>query len=189
MTTTFVSQTALAKDLRLTDRRVRQLVEERVLPPARDRGYDLELSRTRYRIYSSGTESDWDRTFTEAEDMAKLATELGRKAHADGAVVADVTAASIAIQSSTTMMNFLTACKSKSRTERELFWGIWKREQDAAIGGLIGRMMELIGETHIRMDDGELVEVFPKKSEAVTRRGAAKMRKKVGRAKASSARR
>ena len=51
MTTTseqiFVSQLELARDLNLTDRRIRQLVTERILPPARDEGHDLALSRER----------------------------------------------------------------------------------------------------------------------------------------------
>lgn len=40
-----VSQIELARDLNLTDRRIRQLITERILPPAREAGFDLELCR------------------------------------------------------------------------------------------------------------------------------------------------
>jgi hypothetical protein len=183
-----VSQLELARDLNLTDRRIRQLVTERILPPPREEGHDLHLSRRRYKLYSNGSDLDWERVFDEAEELARTASELNDKAYADDAVTADVTAASIAIQASTTAMAFLTAAKSKSQAERELFWGIWDREEHRALGALFARAMELEGQTHIRMDDGQLIEVIPS-SPVARRRDAAKARKKPGRVKSLSRRR
>jgi hypothetical protein len=173
-----VSQIELARDLNLTDRRIRQLVTERILPPARDEGFDLELCRQRYGLYSSGSERDWALAFDAAEDLARNASDLNDRAFADGAAPADVTAASTAIQASTSMMNFLTASRSKSEAERALFWGLWDREERQALGALLARGMQLLGETHIRMDDGELVEVIPMAK-------AATVSKEAGRAKVS----
>lgn len=51
------------------------------------------------------------------------------------------------------MMAFLAAAKSTSQSER-LFWGIWDREEQRALGALFARCMELLGEIHIRMDNG-----------------------------------
>jgi hypothetical protein len=183
---TFVSQIELARDLKLTDRRIRQLVAERILPPAREEGHDLELSRRRYRLYSGGSERDWHLAFDEAEDLARMASDMNAKAFADNAVPEDVTAASIAIQSSTAMMAFLTGAKSKSQPERELFWRIWDREEHQALGALMARAMELLGETHIRMDDGELIEVIPSAMPAKPNR---KARRAAGRSKKPSRRR
>lgn len=185
--TTWVSQIALAKDLGLTDRRIRQLAELRILPTARDEGHDLELSRHRYRLYSNGSELDWEKCFNEAEELARVAGELNDKAYAEGAVVADVTIASRAIQASTSMMAFLTAAKSKTDSERKLFWGIWDREEHQALGALFVRAMELEGATHLRTDDGELIEVVPP-TRSAKRRSPVKARKKAGRAKAPAGR-
>ena len=177
----FVSQLALARDLNLSDRRVRQLVAERILPPPRDEGHDLDLSRQRYKLYSNGSERDWELAFDEAEDLARMASDLNAKAFADDAVPEDVTVASRAVQASTTMMAFLTGAKSKSQSERDLFWGIWDREEHQALGALLARGMELMGATHLVMDDGRRIEVHP--PAVATNR---KARRKAGRPKKSS---
>lgn len=166
MTTTapdpvFVSQIELAKDLNVTDRRVRQLVTERILPPARDEGHDLALSRERYRIYSSGSERDWDKLFDEAEDAARLAGELSDRAFAADAGLEDIKAASIAIQRSTVLMSFLTACRAKSDEERRLFWNWWDKEEGQALSGLLAHAMTFIGKTHLITDDGDIIEMVP----------------------------
>ncbi|MEH2503736.1 hypothetical protein V1290_002547 [Bradyrhizobium sp. AZCC 1578] len=191
MTTTssepvFVPQIELAKDLGLTDRRIRQLVEQRILPPARDEGHDLELSRQRYRLYSSGTDRDWEKCFDEAEDLARMAGELNDRAYEDNAGLEDIKAASIAIQRSTVLMSFITAAKSKSQSERELFWKIWDREEGQALGALFAHAMKLMGKTHLRTDEGELIEIIPAESVA---RGGLKRGNKRARVKASSRRR
>ena len=105
----------------------------------------MELSRQRYRMYSSGSDREWDLCFDEAEDLARMAGELNDRAFEDDAGLEDVRAASIAIQRSTVMMNFLTACRSKSAPERKLFWNIWDREEGQALGALFAHGMKLMG--------------------------------------------
>ncbi|TFW56256.1 hypothetical protein CT676_35960 [Bradyrhizobium sp. MOS001] len=183
----FVSQIELARDLNLNDRRVRQLVDERVLPPARPEGHDLELSRQRYRLFSSGSEREWDLCFDEAEDIARIAGELDKRAFEDDAGLEDVKAASIAIQRSTVLMSFLTACKSKSDAERKMFWNIWDREEGQALSALLAHAMKLMGKTHLRTDDAELIEMVPPEERIAKKRPRPK--KKRGRAKASTRRR
>src|SRR4051794_18089183 len=100
-TTSRVSQVELARGLGITDRRIRQLVDERILPPAADGGFALDLCEHRYKLYTSGREDDWNQAFRQAEMLAEVAADLVEKAYADGAVAADVTAASIAVQAST----------------------------------------------------------------------------------------
>jgi hypothetical protein len=69
-------------------------------------------------------------------------------------------------------MAFLTACKSKSQTEREMFWGIWDKEEKQAIGALFGRLAELMGITTLRMDDGSVVAVRPQPRKPVAKKQA-----------------
>ena len=185
----FVSQIELARDLNLTDRRIRQLVDERILPPPRDEGHDLELSRERYRLYSNGSDRDWERCFDEAEDAARLAGELNDRAFDGDAGLEDVKAASIAIQRSTVLMSFLTACKSKSDAERKVFWSFWDREEGQALSALLAHAMKLMGRTHLRTDDGELIEMVPPEERVAKKRSQPKPSKKRVRAKASSRRR
>ncbi len=73
--TNAVSQKELAKELGVTDRRVRQLVKERIIPAPRDESYDLDLCRRRYRLYSGGSDREWEAAFDEAHDLAQLASD------------------------------------------------------------------------------------------------------------------
>jgi hypothetical protein len=152
MTIRRVSQIELARQLHLTDRRIRQMVEERLLPHPNDDGYDLDLCRYRYDLSRSGA-YNLERLLDQAVEETAEAERLVDKAHADDAVLADVTAASTAIQASTATMNFITAVKSKSQAEREMFWAIWEGQEKRAIQGLIVRMCEITGQTHIRLND------------------------------------
>ncbi len=79
------------------------------------------------------------------------------KAYAESAVTEDATAASLAIQASTAMQSFPSACKSKSQTEREMFFGIWDLFEKQATA----RIMELEGYTHLRLEHGESIQVNP----------------------------
>jgi hypothetical protein len=151
-----VSQIDLAKALRLTDRRIRQLVDERILPPALSDGHEFELCQHRYWLFASGTELEWDAEYSAAERLAvgaKVALDLAMGPRAS---LADVSAAVAAITASTSSMAFLTGAKSKTDTERALFWGIWDREEEQALRALMARAIEL-GATHFTVDGGETV--------------------------------
>ncbi|MBN6823994.1 hypothetical protein JRF84_31000 [Methylobacterium organophilum] len=51
----FVTQRALAKALGVSDRRVRQLAADKILPPPRGGLHDLALCKERFRAYRSST--------------------------------------------------------------------------------------------------------------------------------------
>ena len=54
----FVTQRALAKALGVSDRRVRQLAADKILPPPRGGLHDLALCKERFRVYRSSTRAN-----------------------------------------------------------------------------------------------------------------------------------
>jgi hypothetical protein len=155
----FVDQTRLAAALKVTTRRVRQMVDEHILPPAHHETglYDLALCEERYALYRDGSDRDWDRFFDDAERGTVETKDIYEKAFVDGATIADVTAASRAVQDDMGRMHFLTACKGKSAAQRELFHTIWQREEDSALRSLLGRLMVLSGATEMVDETGEVI--------------------------------
>ena len=62
----------LARELGVTVRRVRQMVEEHILPPPNeDKKHDLERCQQRYRLYKYGTYDNWNTFYDEVEAAAK----------------------------------------------------------------------------------------------------------------------
>ena len=143
---TLVGQQALARELGVTDRRVRQMVEGHILPESRDGLYDLEFCLDRYGLYREGTDRDWDRFFDQCEDLARESTDLLRAALKPDGTLEMVRAASTAIQVSYRDMRFMTAVRSKSDSERKLFFGVWDREETEAMSLLLSRTCTLMGE-------------------------------------------
>lgn len=154
-----VNQQGIAEGLGLTSRRVRQLVEEKILPPPNtDGGYDLALCRERYDLYRSGSDADWIRFYDDAEKELRATARLFQRACSKGAKLEDVTRASIAVQANTATMSFMTACKSPSKAEADFHHLIWQREEDRALGELVTQSMKLMGAT--KMVDEETGEVL-----------------------------
>jgi len=143
---TLVGQQALARELGVTDRRVRQMVEGHILPEPRDGLYDLGFCQDRYGLYREGTDRDWDRFFDQCEDLARESTELLRAALKPTSTLDMVTAASRAVQASYRDMRFMTAVRSKSDSERTLFFRVWEREETEAMALLLSRTCALMGE-------------------------------------------
>jgi hypothetical protein len=144
--TNLVDQRTLARELNVTDRRVRQMVEEFILPDARDGLYDLDLCSGRYQLYRNGSERDWDRFFDQVLDDVQESSRLLDAALKPTSAMDAVTAASKAVQTTYRDMRFMTAVKSKTDSERELFFGLWKREEDNALRLLLSRACTLLGE-------------------------------------------
>ena len=69
----WANQTQLAKALGITTRRVRQLVDARILPDGRDGKWHLPTCGERYRIFLQKTERDIDKV---AYDVEQRATQL-----------------------------------------------------------------------------------------------------------------
>lgn len=157
-----VDQKRLAAELGVTDRRIRQLVEELILPPPDlDDGHDLALCRERYELYREGTDRDWADFMDCAEVGSKEAAALFKRALSDQATLADVKKASAAVQQDTARLHFLTACRSKSQEEKKLFHQLWDQQDDARLAQLISKTVEVMGATHIRNETtGALIPVI-----------------------------
>lgn len=158
---TRVNQQSLAAELGVTDRRVRQLIEQRILPPADAEGrYDLAMCEERYRLYRNGSDRDWADFFADAEAGISETARVFERAFADDATPDDVTRAAIAVSEDLARAQFMSAAKAKSPAEAELFRIIWDREEKHALGQLLWRGMELKGATQIVDDDtGEVIAV------------------------------
>lgn len=155
-----VDQKRLAREIGVTDRRIRQLVDEYILPPAHhtDGTYDLDLCRDRYDLYRDGSDRDWTGFYEEADREVTAARKAIDRAFADDATTAHVTAASMALQASMSTVRFVTACRSKSDAEREFLFPIFQREEDDAIRNLLGRGMQILGAAQIVDDEtGEVI--------------------------------
>ena len=150
-----VDQKRLARELGVTDRRVRQLVDEFILPPAHhdDGLYDLALSHDRYDLYRGGTGSEWSSFYVETEHAMRQTEKLWAKAWANEATKADLLAASLALQADMARMKFIAACRSQSDAERQMFFTIWSGEEDRALKALLGRGMAILGKTSIVDDE------------------------------------
>lgn len=70
-------------------------------------------------------------------------------------------AASLAVQANGESLRFVTACKSKTPAERDMFLAIWKREEDQALGNLIYRATVIMGGDRIVDDDGRVLAMMP----------------------------
>lgn len=153
-----VNQLTLASELGLTDRRIRQMVTDHLLPAPNDDGkFDLELCRARYDLFRNGSDRDWDDFFESTEDQATNAEKLLDRALADGATAADCKSASLAIQTLHSAMMFITAAKSKTDSERQLFFQIHRERGDRAMAALLYRVAEIAGYHSLRIDTGEII--------------------------------
>jgi hypothetical protein len=141
MTDKKVDQKELAGELGVTVRRIRQMVEEHILPPPRDGKHDLERCERRYRLYKRGTDADWDPFYDEVLARAKDAERKFERALKPGATDAHITAAAVAHQSNMADLRFCTACKSRTTAERKMFLAWWDREDEQAMGRLFAHVM------------------------------------------------
>jgi hypothetical protein len=140
----FVSQKALALRLELTERRVRQMVDEKVLSEPRNGRFDLALCLERYRLFRSKDPEAWadvlDRLGRDAAEFDELVTAALRPISKR----AELTAASCAVQRLFSDLNFISAVKSRTDAERQFFWSVWCEKEDRLLGLLLGRAFEII---------------------------------------------
>jgi hypothetical protein len=183
-TKTRVNQIELAAELGLTDRRVRQLSKDCILPEPHhaDGLFDLALCRERFELYRDGSDRDWEDFYRDLEDDTKKTKTLFERAISDAGTADDVRAASLAVQANGESFRFVTACKSKTSAERDMFLGIWKREEDQALGGLIYRATVIMGGDRIVDDDGTVLAtlpIYPDVPKASVRKGPARRARRV----------
>jgi hypothetical protein len=151
-----VDHKELAGELGVTVRRVRQMLEEHILPPLRDGRHDLERCERRYRLYKYGTAADWNVFYDEVEAGAKGTAEKFERALKPGATDAHITAAAVAHQSNMADLRFCAACKSRTTAERKMFLDWWDREDERAMSLLFVHAMK--GKTLVDEDGTVLYE-------------------------------
>ena len=128
----------LARELGVTVRRVRQMVEEFILPPPNeDKRHDLERCAQRYRLYKYGTYDTWNSFYDELEGAATDMEKKFERGMRPGSTDAEIRAASTARRRVFEDMQFMAACMSKTAAERNMFLHLWEREYDEDMGGLI----------------------------------------------------
>jgi hypothetical protein len=133
-----INQKALAVELGLSTRRIRQLVAARILPESDDNGlYDVDLCRARFELYSFGSDADWFRFYERTERDAATVDRLVKKATAPGADKAALGKAGAAMAALFDGLRFITACRSTSDSEREFVMGQWEREEASAFWPLV----------------------------------------------------
>ena len=140
-----LSQAKLAQHLGITDRRVRQLVEEKILPPADEAGgYDAEFCRDRYRLYSSGNDDDWENFYRQIEDDAHEVERLMKKALQPRAKQKDLAATAQAHIALFDDLRFAMAAKGKSRPEHALVMRLIDYDERASFSRLWERTTRFI---------------------------------------------
>ena len=140
------SQTALASELGVSPRRVRQLIAEGILPAARAGAYDVQRCVERHELYlarhdGAAWEAFEDRLVRDARRAERLLAAALRPA-AGGP---QLRTASVATQRLFSDLSFMTRCRSKTPAERTLFLELWREREDRALGVLVARACELPG--------------------------------------------
>ena len=145
-TTNDSSQTALASELGVSPRRVRQLIAEGILPAARAGAYDVQRCLERHELYlarhdGAAWEAFEDRLVRDARRAERLLAAALRPA----AGWPQLRTASVATQRLFSDLSFMTRCRSKTPAERTLFLELWREREDRALGLLVARACELPG--------------------------------------------
>jgi hypothetical protein len=141
-----VSQKDVALALRLTDRRIRQLVQLGILPEATraDELYDVATCQKRLELYRSAREGDragaaWELEFEEGTKHGMEAQRLMDIALAPQSTLIDARSASQALQDFCSQMRFWAAVHGRDDAEKTFLSGVWQREEDAGLRLLLAR--------------------------------------------------
>jgi len=141
-----VSQPDLADQLHLTPRRIRQLVQARVLPDADGDGlFDLERCQRFYRLYADGSDAAWSSFFLELTDLAERAEYLVRKAVAERGTRVDLAKAGPVIAELAEALQFVVAVQSANDAERTFVSSMFDRMLGDAFGALLRRAFKFAG--------------------------------------------
>jgi hypothetical protein len=142
-----VTQKQLAAELALTDRRVRGLIKEGILPTADENGrYDAQHCRERYRLYQSRTDaSAWMEFEDNLVQQARKAERLLNRALSPRSTEPQLRDASVTVQRLMSDMRFMVTCRSRSDAERDFVLEMWRDREDFALGALGARAADLLG--------------------------------------------
>jgi hypothetical protein len=145
------SQRDLALLLKVTDRRVRQLVQEQILPrPTRaDELYCIDTCRRRLQLYRAVRDggrsgAEWEAEFERGAEAGIEAQRLMTRALALDSTLADARSASQALQDFCSQMRFWAAVHGRDDAEKNLLSGVWQREEDAGLRLLLARASSAI---------------------------------------------
>lgn len=142
----FVTQKELARTLDVTDRRVRQMEAEHIIPPAsRDGRYDADLCVERYAIFSSKRGDGLARLMAEVEhDAAHVDMLVNDPERAAGTREA-VQDTSRRVQALFATLRFTVVCQHRADDfPRQAMLETLERRENEALGVLLGRAVEVL---------------------------------------------
>lgn len=139
----------VARDLGLSPRRVHQLVDENVLPPATEGTFDADLCRRRYGLFTRGASADWTHIYDDAVVLAKTSEDCVDRALGPTGTVVDIARACESVSALMSDLRFISAVKSNSQSERQLFLATWDREEARILGALLARAQILSAGTAV----------------------------------------
>jgi hypothetical protein len=148
MSTTYVNQKGLAEELGLTDRRIRQMVAQHLLPePWPELGYDLERCERYYGLYQRKDEPQaWIAFLRQIEEAAVTVQRLIDRALKPRGTKEQLKAASLALQALSADMRFVTAARSNGEGERSFFEQWWSEKEDQNMGLLLSRAVQIMAD-------------------------------------------
>lgn len=135
-----VNQKALAAALGLTDRRVRQMIEERLLPPPGADGlHDVARAQQRYALYQDDDRAGqaWEAFLSGLERRAGKVDLLVKKALKPQAGWQALREASTAAQDLFDDLAFVNAARGRSDGERTFVAMMWREKENDVLGALV----------------------------------------------------
>jgi hypothetical protein len=144
-----MNQLELSKALHMSDRRVRKMIEQHLLPEPDESGdFDGEECRRLYMLYRTGDEGSWDRFSAELERDSHEADRLLKIAISEGGTQADLERAGPAITKVFADLRFMIAAMpGAAPSARALIQRLIDADEGKAIGALLAKLERLTGKT------------------------------------------
>ncbi|WP_027518272.1 hypothetical protein [Bradyrhizobium sp. WSM1417] len=140
------------------ERRIRQLVDENILPAAIEEGFDRDLCRRRYRLFARGSDADWHQVYDDAIALAETTEDLIEVGLGSSASLIDVARACQSVRALMALMRFIAAVRSATQSERALFLTTWARKEHEILAVLLARAREFAEQPQ---DRGSLRDAGP----------------------------
>lgn len=153
----FGTQVDLARVLQITDRRVRQLEAEHIIPAVRQDGrYDLELAVERFALYRNGTPEDWRQFEAELEREAGAVSLLVNDGPQAARSRNEVQEASERLQALFAALRFSLMCHHRQDDfARQCMLEAFGRMENEGLGVLLGRAVEVLAaEAGVSVEQG-----------------------------------
>ncbi|WP_157961403.1 hypothetical protein [Microvirga flavescens] len=141
---TWVTQKTLSNELGVTDRRIRQMVADRILPEPRDGRFHLPSCMARYQLFRHGQREDWFAFWEQLKEDAEHTQALVDEALNPASTIDQVREACRATENLFSDIRFDIAAKSKTGAERELFSQVWEERENRLMGLIVSRGIEIV---------------------------------------------